>query len=45
MNDLQLLSDTLLRAEERFMDVLDKLTVAESNTMPYPTIKSVTWLI
>lgn len=27
------------------MDVLDKLTVAESNTMPYPTIKSVTWLI
>jgi len=42
MHDLKLLSDTLLRAEERFLQTLDGMTLAQANTMPRPIIKSVT---
>lgn len=45
MHDLKLLSDTLLRAEERFLQTLDEMTLAQANTMPRPIIKSVTWLV
>lgn len=45
MKATRLLSETLLRAQERFEETLDQLDVAEANTMPAPLIKSVTWLI
>lgn len=45
MKAARLLSETLLRAQERFEETLDQLDVAEANTMPAPLIKSVTWLI
>lgn len=45
MKITQLSIDTLLRAQERFVETLDQMTVAEANTMPMPLIKSVTWLI
>lgn len=45
MKATRLLSETLLRAQERFEETLDQLDVAEANTMQAPLIKSVTWLI
>lgn len=45
MKITQLSIDTLLRAQERFVETLDQMTVAEANTMPMSLIKSVTWLI
>ncbi len=45
MSPLELSIDTLERAQERFLETLDQMTVAEANTMPKPLIKSVTWLI
>lgn len=45
MKITQLSIDTLLRAQERFEETLNQMTVAEANTMPMPLIKSVTWLI
>lgn len=45
MKATRLLSETLLRAQERFEETLGQLDVAEANTMPAPLIKSVTWLI
>ncbi|ALS02713.1 hypothetical protein ATZ33_15410 [Enterococcus silesiacus] len=45
MNITQLTIDTLKRAQERFEETLDQMSVAEANTMPKPLIKSVTWLI
>lgn len=37
--------DILERGVERFLRTLDELTLEESNTMPAPYIKSVTWLM
>jgi len=37
--------ETLDRAQERFLDTLDRIDTAEANTMPEPIIKSVTWLM
>ncbi|WP_163654843.1 DinB family protein [Listeria sp. PSOL-1] len=45
MKFTQLSIDTLARAKERFEESLNQMSVAESNTMPAPLIKSVTWLI
>ncbi|MGT2754176.1 DinB family protein [Streptococcus ovis] len=45
MSKLELLMDTLERGQERFLETLEQMTVAEANTMPNPLIKSVTWLI
>ena len=45
MSPLELSIDTLKRAQERFLETLDQMTVEEANTMPKPLIKSVTWLI
>ena len=45
MSPLELSIDTLERAQERFLETLDQMTVEEANTMPKPLIKSVTWLI
>lgn len=45
MKVTQLSIDTLKRAQERFEETLDQMTVDEANTMPNPLIKSVTWLI
>lgn len=45
MSPLELSFSTLGRAQERFLETLDQMTVAEANTMPKPLIKSVTWLI
>lgn len=45
MNVTQLSSDTLKRAQERFEETLDQMSVDEANTMPAALIKSVTWLI
>lgn len=45
MKVTQLSSDTLKRAQERFEETLDQMSVEEANTMPAPLIKSVTWLI
>ena len=45
MLKLELLMDTLERGQERFLETLEQMTVAEANTMPNPLIKSVTWLI
>lgn len=42
MKATRLLSETLLRAQERFEETLDQLDVAEANTIPAPLIKSVT---
>ena len=36
MKATRLLSETLLRAQERFEETLDQLDVAEANTMPAP---------
>lgn len=45
MSKLELLMDTLERGQERFLETLEQMTVAEANTMPNPLIKSVSWLI
>lgn len=45
MSPLELSFSTLERAQERFLETLDQMTVEEANTMPKPLIKSVTWLI
>lgn len=45
MSPLELSIDTLERAQERFLETLDQMTVEEANTMPKSLIKSVTWLI
>ncbi len=45
MSPLELSFSTLGCAQERFLETLDQMTVAEANTMPKPLIKSVTWLI
>ncbi|WP_307975869.1 DinB family protein [uncultured Streptococcus sp.] len=45
MKATQLSIDTLDRAQERFLDTLNQMTVDQANTMPHPLIKSVTWLI
>lgn len=45
MKATQLLIDTLNRAQERFEETLNQLSVQEANTMPQPLIKSVTWLM
>ena len=45
MKVTELSMDTLKRAQERFEETLDQMTVDEANTMPEPLIKSVTWLI
>ncbi|ASN59853.1 hypothetical protein CG419_04080 [Latilactobacillus curvatus] len=45
MHATQLLSATVERAQERLLDTLEQMTVAEANTMPQPLIKSVTWLV
>lgn len=45
MKITQLSIDTLKRAQERFEETLDQMSVEEANTMPKPSIKSVTWLI
>ncbi len=45
MSKLEFLMDTLERGQERFLETLEQMTVAETNTMPNPLIKSVTWLI
>lgn len=45
MKVTQLSIDTLQRAQERFEETLEQMSVAEANTMPEPLIKSVTWLI
>ncbi|OJG66825.1 hypothetical protein RV09_GL003294 [Enterococcus moraviensis] len=45
MKITQLSIDTLKRAQERFEETLDQMSVEEANTMPNPLIKSVTWLI
>lgn len=45
MSKLELLIDTLERGQERFLETLEQMTVAEANIMPNPLIKSVTWLI
>lgn len=41
----QMSIDTLRRAQERFEETLDQMSVEEANTMPAPLIKSVTWLM
>lgn len=41
----QLSIDTLVRAQERFEDTLNQMSLDEANTMPTPLIKSVSWLI
>lgn len=45
MKITQLSIDTLERAQERFLETLDQMSVEEANTMPMPLIKSVTWLM
>ncbi|EOH95154.1 hypothetical protein UAW_02233 [Enterococcus haemoperoxidus ATCC BAA-382] len=45
MKITQLSIDTLKRAQERFEETLDQMSVEEANAMPKPLIKSVTWLI
>ena len=45
MNNTQLSIETLDRAQERFLETLDKVTIEEANVMPEPLIKSITWLI
>ncbi|MHC5216456.1 DinB family protein [Enterococcus sp. LJL128] len=45
MKITQLTVDTLKRAQERFEETLNQMSVVEANTMPAPLIKSVTWLI
>ncbi|GCF94760.1 hypothetical protein NRIC_26510 [Enterococcus florum] len=45
MKFTQLSIDMLERAQERFEETLDQMTIDEANTMPAPLIKSVTWLI
>ncbi|MGT2888283.1 DinB family protein [Streptococcus didelphis] len=45
MKVTQLSSDTLDRAQERFLECLKEMSLAEINTMPEPLIKSVTWLV
>lgn len=45
MKITQLSMDTLTRAQERFEETLNQMSVAEANTMPKPLIKSVSWLI
>ncbi|MER0122575.1 DinB family protein [Streptococcus sp. ZJ93] len=45
MQTKDLLIQTLERAEERFLETLDMMTVEEANTMPDPLLKSVIWLI
>lgn len=45
MKITQLSIDTLARAQERFEETLNQMSVMEANTMPAPLIKSVTWLM
>lgn len=45
MNYTQLSIETLDRAQERFLETLEQVTIEEANEMPAPLIKSVTWLI
>lgn len=45
MKITQLSIDTLKRAQERFEETLDQMSVEEANAMPKPLIKSVTWLV
>ncbi|GGC90495.1 DinB family protein [Enterococcus wangshanyuanii] len=45
MKITQLTIDTLERAQERFEDTLNQMSIDEANTMPKPLIKSVTWLM
>ncbi|MBF0778107.1 DinB family protein [Streptococcus cuniculi] len=45
MQTKDLMIETLERAEERFLETLDMMTVEEANTAPNPLLKSVTWLI
>ncbi|MGT2799061.1 mycothiol transferase [Streptococcus marmotae] len=45
MQTKDLLIQTLERAEERFLETLDMMSIEEANTMPNPLLKSVTWLI
>lgn len=45
MKSTQLSIETLERAQERFEESLAQMTVPESNRMPFPLIKSVTWLM
>lgn len=44
MSDMQLLCDLLDRAQERFLETINQMTVEELNQMPDPLIKSVSWL-
>lgn len=39
MHATQLLSATVERAQERLLDTLEQMTVAEANTMPQPLIR------
>ena len=45
MNYVQLSIGTLDRAQERFLETLDQVSVEEANKMPAPLIKSIIWLI
>ncbi|EHI74978.1 DinB superfamily [Streptococcus criceti] len=45
MKTIELAIDTLDRAQERFLETLEIMTVQEANAMPNDLIKSVTWLI
>lgn len=45
MKNTEFAQDLLDRAQERFVETFDQMTLAEANKMPAPLIKSVTWLI
>ncbi len=45
MKDLQLTTEMLDRAQERFEETFEQMTIDEANKMPAPLIKSVTWLM
>lgn len=45
MKVTQLSKDMLKRAQERFEETLEQMSMDEANTMPAPLIKSVSWLI
>ena len=45
MQETKMTIDTLFRAQERFEDTLQQMSVNEVNTMPEQLIKSVSWLM
>lgn len=45
MDYSQLFIETLDRAQERFLDSLDQVSMEDADVMSAPLIKSITWLI